>query len=187
MRRNTLIFMIIVVVSIVAAAIVFPVGSEAGGILGNKPIKLGLDLSGGVHLVYQADLSKIPAADQNSAMDADVTAINQRVDVFGVTNPVVQRSGTDRIVVELPGISDVDKAKAVIGQTAILEFGEITNSDDSTVKWTNELGAWKPAMGTLNGQQAELTSGYFQQNTYVTASSTTGGVVLVFNWNSDGA
>jgi preprotein translocase subunit SecD len=187
MRRNTLVFMIIVVVSVIAAAIVFPVGSQAGGILGNKPIKLGLDLSGGVHLVYQADLSKIPAADQNSAMDADVTAINQRVDVFGVTNPVVQRSGTDRIVVELPGISDVDKAKAVIGQTAILEFGELTNADDSAVKWTNVLGAWKPALGVLNGQQVELTSAYFQQNTYVTASSTTGGVVLVFNWNSDGA
>jgi preprotein translocase subunit SecD len=184
MRRNTIVFMVIVVIAIVAAAIVFPLN---GGAIFKRPVQLGLDLSGGVHLVYQADLSNVPAAEQNSAMDADVAAINQRIDVFGVTNPVVQRSGADRIVVELPGISDVDKAKGVIGQTAILEFGELTTAGDPAAKWTNDLGSWKPAIGDLNGQQVELTSAYFQQNTYVSASATSGGIVLVFNWNSEGA
>ncbi len=88
---------------------------------------------------------------------------------------------------ELPGISDVEKAKAVIGQTAILEFGELaTDPNDPAIKWKDSLGNWKPAMGTLNGQQVELTSAYFQQNTYVTTDSL-GKILLVFQWNSDGS
>jgi preprotein translocase subunit SecD len=184
MRRNTLVFMIILVVFLVAAAIVFPLNN---GAIFNRPIQLGLDLKGGVHLVYQADLSKVPEADRESAMNADITSITQRVDVFGVTNPVVQRQGSDRILVELPGISDVDKAKAVIGTTAILEFGELaTDPNDPAIKWKDSLGNWKPAMGTLNGQQVELTSAYFEQNTYVTTDNM-GRILLEFQWNSDGS
>jgi preprotein translocase subunit SecD len=192
MRRNTLVFMIIGVVFIIAAAIVFPMSSQNGGALGNKPVKLGLDLSGGVHLVYQADLSKIPPADQNAAMDADVAVINKRVDAFGVTNSVIQRQGTDRIVVEIPGISDIDKAKATIGTTNLIEFGEqVTDSNDPAIKWKenpdkNVTGNWKPATGDLNGQQVELTSAYFKDNTYVSANNL-GQIVLNFEWNSDGA
>jgi preprotein translocase subunit SecD len=184
MRRNTIVFMVILVVTIVAAAIVFPLN---GGAIFNRPLQLGLDLSGGVHLVYQADLSKIPADEQNSAMDADVAAITQRVDAFGVTNPVIQREGADRILVELAGIQDVEKAKQLIGQTAVLEFGELTTENDPAAKWTNDLGSWKPAMGVLDGEQVELTSAYFEQNTYVTTNPTTGGIVLVFKWNAEGA
>jgi len=184
MRRNTIVFLIILAVTVVAAAIVFPLN---GGLIFNKPVQLGLDLSGGVHLVYQADLSGIPAEEQNSAMDSDVAAITQRVDAFGVTNPVIQRVGSNRIIVELAGIQDIEKAKQLIGQTAVLEFGELTTENDPAVKWTNDLGSWKPAMGALNGQQIELTSAYFEQNTYVTANPTTGAIVLVFKWSSDGA
>jgi preprotein translocase subunit SecD len=184
MRKNTWVFMIIVVVFAIAAAIVFPLGS---GAIGSKPVQLGLDLKGGVHLVYEADLSKVPAADQDSAMDADVTAITNRIDVFGVTNPVVQRQGTNRILVELPGISDVDKAKTIIGQTNILEFGEqAPDEKDPDIKWKDALGNWKPAMGTLNGQKVELTSAYFTQNTYVGADDF-GKPLLFFEWNAEGS
>ena len=184
MRRNTIVFLIMVVVFVFAAAIVFPMDN---GALFNRPIKLGLDLKGGVHIVYQADLSNIPEADRAAAMDADVTAINSRVDVFGVTNPIVQKQGTDRILVQLPGIADVDKAKAVIGQTAILEFGEIaTDENDSAIKWTNEYGKWKPAVGTVNGVQKELTSAYFKQNTSVQVDNL-GRIYLAFEWDADGS
>jgi preprotein translocase subunit SecD len=184
MRKNTWVFMIIVVIFAIAAAIVFPMDS---GAIGSKPVQLGLDLKGGVHLVYEADLSKVPAADQDSAMDADVTAITNRVDVFGVVNPVIQRQGTNRILVELPGISDVDKAKAIIGQTNILEFGELASDEkDPEIKWTDKLGNWKPATGTLNGQKVELTSAYFNQNTYVGADDF-GKPLLFFEWDSDGS
>jgi preprotein translocase subunit SecD len=185
MRRNTkIIFTIILVVFALAAVIVFPLDS---GYLFKKPVKLGLDLSGGVHLVYQADLSGIKEADRDSAMDADVMSITQRVDVFGVTNPNVYRQGSDRIVVELPGIADVEKAKAVIGQTAILEFGELaTDANDPDIKWKNGLGNWKPATGTLNGEKKALTSAYFKQNTYVTTDNL-GNILLIFNWDADGS
>jgi preprotein translocase subunit SecD len=187
MRRNTWIFMIIVVVFIIAGTIVFPIGTGGGGLLGNKPVRLGLDLSGGVHMVYKADLTNIPESERDSAMDADIQAITQRVDVFGVTNPVIQRQGADRILVELPGIADVDKAKAVIGQTAILEFGELaTDENDPAIKWKDEYGSWKPALGTLNGQQVELTSGYFKQNTYVSTDSL-GQIILLFEWDDQGS
>jgi preprotein translocase subunit SecD len=186
MRRNTIVFMIILVITALAAVIIFPISADSGGLLFNRPVRLGLDLKGGVHLVYQADLTGIAEADRESAMDADITAITQRVDVFGVTNPVIQRQGTDRILVELPGIADVEKAKAVIGQVAILEFGElVTDENDPSIQWKNDLGNWKPATAPLNGQQVALTSGYFKQNTYVTTNSN-GQILLMFEWNEEG-
>ncbi len=187
MRSNTITFMIILVVFALAAVIVFPLNTDQGGLLFDRPVKLGLDLKGGVHMVYQADLSNIDEAERESAMDADITAITQRVDVFGVTNPVIQRQGADRIVVELPGIADVDKAKAVIGQTDILEFGEMAaDENDPDIKWRNELGNWKPALAELNGQQTALTSGFFKQNTNINTNDL-GQIVLEFEWNVDGS
>jgi preprotein translocase subunit SecD len=186
MRRNTLIFMIIAVIFVVAAAIVFPL--DSGAITG-RPVQLGLDLKGGVHLLYKADLTKVDLKDQDAAMNADVVSITQRVDIFGVTNPVVQRQGTDRILVELPGIADVDKAKAVIGQTAILEFAELaTDPNDPAIKadWKNDLGNWKPATGTLNGLKVPLTSAYFQNNTSITTDNL-GRILLEFQWNAEGS
>jgi preprotein translocase subunit SecD len=159
-----------------------------GGLLANRPVKLGLDLKGGVHLVYQADLSGVDPADREAALDSDIAAIRNRVDVFGVSEPVIQREGTDRILVELPGISDVDRAKAVIGQTAILEFGEIaTDPNDPNIKWRDVNGSnWKPATGTLNGQQVPLTSGYFLDNTYLSTDNL-GRLLLNFQWDKDGS
>ncbi len=187
MRRNTIMFLIILVIFLLAAAIVFPIGTQAGGLLFNRPIKLGLDLNGGVRLVYQADLSSIPASEQGAALDADTAVIRSRIDSLGATNPVINLLSGNRILVELPGISDVNKATQLIGQTAILEFGELaTDANDPAIKWKDSLGNWKPATGTLNGQTVPLTSAYFQDNTYVTTNSN-GQIILIFNWNSDGA
>ncbi|HEX7475478.1 MAG TPA: protein translocase subunit SecD [Dehalococcoidales bacterium] len=186
MRRNTIVFLIILVIFLFAAAIVFPIGTQAGGYLFNRPIVLGLDLNGGVRLVYQADLSGIATADQKTALDSDVAVIGNRVNSLGATNPVINELSGNRILVELPGISDVNKATQLIGQTAILEFGELVTGNTTPTKWTDSMGNWNPAMGTLNGQQVELTSAYFQDNTYVTTNSN-GQLVLIFNWNSDGS
>jgi preprotein translocase subunit SecD len=67
MRRNTLVFMIIAVIFVVAAAIVFPLEN---GMISGRPVQLGLDLEGGVHLLYEADLSDVAPEDQDAAMDA---------------------------------------------------------------------------------------------------------------------
>ncbi len=183
MRKNIIVFGIILIIFALAAAVVFPISN---GALGNRPMKLGLDLMGGVHILYQADLSDIPAAERDEAIDSDVTAIRSRIDVFGVSEPVIQRQGSDWILVQLPGISDVDKAKEVIGQTAILEFGELADENDPAVKWTNELGSWKPATGVINGEQKELNSSYFKQNTYVTTGDFNQ-IVLAFEWDAEGS
>ena len=91
--------------------------------------KLGLDLSGGTHLVYDADTSKVPAGEVGDAMSALQAVIERRVNAFGVGEPVVQTeqsgalgNGGERLVVELPGVTNIDQAIAMIGQTPLLEF-----------------------------------------------------------------
>ena len=90
-------------------------------------IKLGLDLSGGSRLVYSADLAKIPAGDQDSAMKSLQKVIENRINAFGVSEPVIytSKSGSEnKLTVELPGISDLEQAMELIGKTAQLEFKE---------------------------------------------------------------
>jgi preprotein translocase subunit SecD len=187
MRRNTIVFMIILVIFLVSAAIVFPIGTQGGGLLGNRPIKLGVDLNGGAELVYQADLSAIPSNQQQGALEADVTAIRNRVDALGVSEPTIDILSGNKIRVVLAGIKDVDKAKTVIGSTSLLEFGELaTDPNDPAIKWKDSLGNWKPAIGTLNGKQVALTSAYFDTNTYITTDQL-GKIILAFQWNSDGS
>jgi preprotein translocase subunit SecD len=98
-------------------------------VLSSHPFRLGLDLSGGSHLIYQADVSQIPAASVNDAMDSVRDVIERRVDAFGVSEPVVQvqtggfgSTNTHQLSVELPGVTDITKAEALIGQTPLLEF-----------------------------------------------------------------
>lgn len=88
-----------------------------------RPFRLGLDLLGGTHLVYQADLSKLPAGESASdAMQGVQNVIERRVNLFGVSEPVVQISGSNQLIVDLAGISDVNQAIQLIGQTPFLEF-----------------------------------------------------------------
>jgi preprotein translocase subunit SecD len=91
--------------------------------LGRKGMRLGLDLKGGTELVYQADLSG--QADPTGAMDEVVRKIQERIDKYGVTEPVVRKQGSDGILVQLPGITDIEDAKAIMEKTAFLEFREV--------------------------------------------------------------
>jgi protein-export membrane protein SecD len=91
------------------------------------PFRLGLDLSGGTRLVYNTDTSAVPVKDRTSAIEGARDVIERRVNVFGVSEPLVQtdRSGdTYRINVELAGIKDVNEAIKMIGETPLLEFKE---------------------------------------------------------------
>ena len=93
----------------------------------NWPFHLGLDLQGGTHLVYQADVSQIPGQDQASAVEGVRDVIERRVNAFGVSEPIVQttKSGDSwRMIVELAGVSDVNQAITMIGETPLLEFKE---------------------------------------------------------------
>jgi len=87
-----------------------------------KVLNLGLDLQGGMRLVLEVDRSNIDASKDKDLLDRAYTIIENRVNGLGVAEPVIQKQGTDRIIVELPGLKDEKAAKEVIGKTAQLQF-----------------------------------------------------------------
>ncbi len=92
--------------------------------LEQRSIKLGLDLQGGMHMVLELDQSKINmnTGEAKDAIDRALEIIRTRVDQFGVSEPLIQKAGDERIVVELAGIVDTSRARALIQQSAYLEF-----------------------------------------------------------------
>lgn len=97
-----------------------------------KPFKLGLDLQGGIHLVYEADLSNIEKGNEAESMNGLRDVIERRVNLFGVEEPIVQVQG-ERLIVELAGIVDPAEAIRQIGLTPFLEFKE-ERSEEETQK-----------------------------------------------------
>jgi preprotein translocase subunit SecD len=111
----------------------------------NFDLQLGLDLAGGSHLVFEADTAKIDSGNAKNALESLRNVIERRVNLFGVSEPVVQLSsfgGKDRIIVELPGVKDTKEAVNIIGRTAQLVFAEVPQSTESaSFKLTNLTGA----------------------------------------------
>ncbi|MEO7361876.1 MAG: protein translocase subunit SecD [Gemmatimonadaceae bacterium] len=97
------------------------------------PLKLGLDLQGGMHMTLDIDESKQAVANKGEAIDRALKVVRQRIDQFGVSEPIVQKVGSDRIIVELPGVDDPERAQALIQQAAFLEF-QITDESDAITK-----------------------------------------------------
>ncbi len=114
MRKNSLIKLIVAVVAIIGLFIAFvsPLAYS---------IRQGLDLQGGTHVVLEAEDTPEAAVNED-AMQRVVKIMEKRVNELGLTEPIIQRQGSRRIIVELPGIKDPDKAIQVIGKTAMLEF-----------------------------------------------------------------
>ncbi|WP_411814502.1 protein translocase subunit SecD [Dehalococcoides mccartyi] len=181
-RKNGLVFLAILAAMILAFTIVLP--TDKGALLG-KGILFGLDLKGGLHMVYQADLSNVDESNIDGVMDGVVEVISNRINPLGVTEASIQRQGDDRIVVELPGLDITDEQKARIGRTALLEFGELA-ADGEDYKWESSLGKWKPATATIDGVEYTLTSAYFKDSTYVNRDQY-GNILLVFEWDDIGA
>ena len=94
-------------------------------------INLGLDLQGGMHLAVEIDDPDGTLTDEAraDAIDRTLTTVRNRIDEFGVREPTIQKSGDDRIIVELAGIEDPDRAKAIVERTAFLQF-KIVREDD---------------------------------------------------------
>ena len=178
-RGNTLVLIIVLLLFAFAiCALIFPM-------FGREEMRLGLDLRGGLHLVYRADMSNVEAGQETSVIEGVIAVIQNRINPLGVTEPVIEKVGADQILVELPGASVTDVEKGRIGRTALLEFGELA-AEDEEAKWENELGKWKPATAVIDGQEKELTSAYFKTNTYV-AQDDLGRILLVFEWDEEGA
>ena len=136
MWKNRILALIILILGAGVALFVFKSEPKlnknyehASSFLKSSPFRLGLDLSGGSHLIYKADVSKVPAGQVSDSMSALRDVIERRVNLFGVSEPVVQvqeggfgSNGDEKLIVDLPGVTDVEKATEMIGQTPLLEF-----------------------------------------------------------------
>jgi protein-export membrane protein SecD len=116
--------------------------------LRRKAIHLGLDLQGGMHLVLEVDRSRLTAAQAADATDRAMEIIRNRVDQFGVAEPLIQRQGEDRIAVQLPGLTDRQRAIDLIGKTALLEF-KLVRTPDETRGVFERLDGYLAARGVL--------------------------------------
>src|ERR671932_65802 len=97
------------------------------------PLKRGLDLQGGMHLALEIDESKGVVANKSEALDRALKVVRTRIDEFGVSEPVVQKVGTDRIIVELPGVDDPQRAEQLVQRSAFLQF-QITDKTNALDK-----------------------------------------------------
>ncbi|MDP2663864.1 MAG: protein translocase subunit SecD [bacterium] len=140
------------------------------------PFKLGLDLQGGTHLVYEADMSNIEKEEYSSSMQGLRDVIERRVNLFGVQEPVVQTqetAGSYRLIVELAGVKDPALAVKMIGQTPYLEFQEPKENYEEVLR--NNQGVLEGGEGEVESpfQTTSLTGKYiekaevgFDQTTY---------------------
>jgi SecD/SecF fusion protein len=158
-------------------------------------IKLGLDLQGGMHLVLEIDDSELSDDARKDALDRVLKIIRNRVDQFGVSEPVIQKQGNRRIIVQLPGLQDAERAKNLIGQTAMLDF-RMVREQDETYKLLKDLdialmgvevkgsvvdttGATEPAAGeNALDEVAEIADAIAAQDTVAAADDSTLAVVL---------
>ncbi len=99
----------------------------------SEKINLGLDLQGGMHLVIRADVDKLPDNAKADATNRVIETLRNRIDQFGVSEPLIQKQGRDRIVIQLPGVTDRDRALQIIKQTAHLEL-KLVEDDEKKIE-----------------------------------------------------
>lgn len=149
----------------------------------NKDFKthLGLDLSGGASIILEANMKNIKPADRSAALDSAVQVIERRINLFGVSEPIIQSAisqNSYRIIVELPGVTDVNKAVSLIGQTAQLEFREVTDYKAATIS-----ALFVP---TLDTTKSTGLTGKDLQRASMDFSSQTGQPEVSLEFTSDG-
>ncbi|MCR4276441.1 MAG: protein translocase subunit SecD [Candidatus Parcubacteria bacterium] len=170
---------------IVGLLLTYFVWSTQADPLSSYRFKLGLDLAGGTELVYKADMSQTPSGEQSDALSALQGVIERRVNLFGVAEPIVQTeqasalSGTteDRLIVALPGVTDIKAAVAALGETPTLDFRLAT---------TTKVGTTTQMTFISTG----LTGRYLASAALQFGSGATAGLAapqVLLNFNSDGA
>ena len=152
---------LLLVALIVAGALCFAWLNKDG-------LNLGLDLRGGAHIVLQAkDTPENPLGDDS--IDRLLAVLRNRIDQYGVAEPIIQKSGTDRIIVDLPGIQDPAAALELIGKTAQMDFREVIDSTgrnlpvepqrrnyDTDIQFVNAQERWREELAKLSNASADL-------------------------------
>ncbi len=185
-RNNNLILIGIVILAALALWIVWPrpdgFSLQLGGLsFERKGLRLGLDLQGGTSLVMEGDLTKVELKERDRAMEGVARIIDRRINAYGVAEASIQRQGANRILVQLPGVRDVQEAVRLIGKTAQMDFREQTATPDGKTDWVIAK-----ALGS-DGQEKELTGKYFRANAQVTFDQNTGQPEVAFEFDSEGA
>ncbi len=157
----------------------------------NFPIKKGLDLEGGTSITLRANMDNIPEGQRNNALDAAQNVIEKRVNFYGVSEPVVQTAKTNsdyRIIVELPGVTDVNAAVSLIGRTAKLTFWEEGASSSAKEKVASSSANLPYGITYFlqNPHQTNLSGSDLRSST-VTFDPNTGKPQVQLSFTSDGA
>ncbi len=122
--------------------------------LQQSAIRLGLDLQGGIHVVLRVKTEEVDEAARDGAVDRAIQVIRNRVDGLGVAEPVIQKQGNERIIVDLPGYTDPERAVELIGQTAVLEFKLLETIDNANLilaRIDSVVAAYEAAQGQQAG------------------------------------
>jgi preprotein translocase subunit SecD len=186
-RRNTVVLIFILLLLGFSLWSIIPLDSER---LGRQGLSLGLDLKGGSHLVYRADLSKKdPEQTDEDAMRGVIDKIKRRVNIYGVTEPIIQKLGTDQILVQLPGITDVEEALKLIGKTAELDFRELPADwqPEAQQQGEEEEIPWVKATGIGSDGAEKVLTGKYLQDAQVVLDPQTNEPEVRFEWNDEGA
>ena len=125
------------------------------GKLRKKAIHLGLDLQGGMQLLLEVDKSRLSPAEAKDAVERAREIINNRIDQFGVAEPLIQIEGQDRIAVQLPGLTDRARAIELIGKTALLEFKLVRSADEQRTLY-QRLDSWLAARHVVPATDSAL-------------------------------
>ncbi len=188
-RGNTPLLIFILVLFAFCVWVILP----GNGLFGRNQFTLGLDLKGGSHLVYSLDMSKKdPAQSDADVITAVKGKIERRVNAYGVTEPIIQTISNEQgnfVLVQLPGVTDVDQAINLIGQTAELDFRElVVDASGNAVPDANGKEQWNitKAKGS-DGQERELTGKYLKPNAQVILAEQTNEPEVAFEFDSEGA
>lgn len=177
--RNVYLLIFILVLFGFALWSIVPINAN---LLGPNGLRLGLDLKGGSQLLYEADLSKKdPSITDAEAMASVIDKIQRRVDLYGVAEPVIQKLGTDSILVQLPGVKDIDEAVKLIGEVAELDFREQKLDASGNTTWVIAK-----AVGS-DGQEKELTGKYLKPNATLILDQVKNKPQIAFEWDAEGA
>lgn len=133
LKWKTILILVVIGLSVWSLWPPLSIRNKEGNIVREGRINLGLDLQGGMHLVLKVDTSKLTKKEAEGATERALEIIRNRIDQFGVSEVSIQRQGTDEIVIQLPGITDRDRALELIGKTALLEF-RLVSSDPEKLK-----------------------------------------------------
>jgi protein-export membrane protein SecD len=186
LKQRIFAVLILIIGAVLALGLIWAEQSGKGW-FAKRPFHYGLDLSGGSHLLYRADVSQLPSGEVDDSMEALRDIIERRINIFGVGEPVVQVETSTlsgfrehRLSIELPGVTDLGEAIKMIGQTPFLEFKTMKDSV-ATVNADGQLEVGEPEFETtaLTGKYLKSAQLQFNPNT--------GEPIVALQFNDEGA